>query len=1042
MGLFSSSSFLLPPVRSHTTPAKRPSTTMFSLEAITPTQRTALVQAWMVYHGVPDYSTLRFISRLTELDLNLVRYWFHCRVNCDGIMHAIANSAPDGDKTIDLPAAEDYHELEKFSSALEEYREQERQQKTCHNHETQAQESCVSSSRHSYKTAPRSRSATSTRAISPAEMSRNIPSKNSQRSAGVRPLITPPGSNGDDVRPKVQRTVRAQKAVAVGTGGTGAQKLSCIHAPAVSQVSLPTDKDQATKQYRGRMRTSKEEMAIESTIRTSEDDVGQTEEDDKSSKKKGGRRPKNQPAIAKRPLILNESDDYEEETDANKKHEIEGRNSFIIKTPPSSGVEDTTVMGSVKKTNLTGRRSADASKAHSSVITDEDENTIVQAEKDATRATGTGKFLKRSDTRESKPFDLSTGIIGDDMDHCQGLINDQVWKVDMIQGHETGTSFKRAQQTKALGRSKSKKVLGSVENADTTHLNQRTGSHDKGRPSNASGPSIGADQETLNPDETRQDDRVLVETSSGQVAGTVAVQERGQRMFLVAVELKERRSERKNDDTEEPASMHGAAAEQLRPAAQKRLPRGQPLLNINKPSMVHASKAEMKQLTTTPAIISLEIPQADDGTGKTRRVVTQLKRQSSAISPTEKKAFAGDQHSMIESGDITLSTAESPDEQSSCEPTTGGSQPATGIISEKMDAMLGKISWRDQFAAIKVKKKPKPPNHHTMGEEVTSHFQSSYNTSPILTHVSVSMPMETSVLGLSSPHGGSSHGYSPFHSMNHEHEHDQIQDYEHSWDHERSRETSRARERSRGHDHDRGRSRDSRDSRRERGQARGRDHHRDRADREHEHSRRHGDRNRDRERQSRSKSHRVDDRGEGRSRMNTRVEDGHGYGERAQGQHDGDWGGWSHTDHFSPVRDRSPSEIQSPHGTRPSRVPSPFEAQSPEVQSPKVQSPEVQSPEVQSPPEIQSPPKPQSPSATRSPPDTEPLPMICISSDVRSSSKVLSVMVNPKRIRKDKVVDTESSKRRMISDTRMTSGTMVDLPDFHPHDYLREELSD
>ncbi|KAF9363624.1 hypothetical protein BGX34_003704 [Mortierella sp. NVP85] len=971
---------------------------MFSLEAITPTQRTALVQAWMVYHGIPDYSTLRFISRLTELDLNLVRYWFHCRVNCDGIMHAIANTAPGGDKAVDLPAAEDYHELEKFSSALEEYREQERQQQARHNHEAQAQESCVSSSRHNYKTAPRS----------PAEMSRNVPSKNSQRSAGIRSLITPPGSNGDDVRPKVQRIVRAQKAVAVGTRGAGAQKLSCIHTPVVSQVSLPTDKDQATKQYRGRMRTGKEEMAIESTTRTSEDDVGQTEEDDKSSKKKGGRRPKNQPPIAKRPLILNESDDYEEETDTNKKHEIEGlkgRNSFIIKTPPSSGVEDTTVMGSTKKTSLTGRRSADASKPLSSMVVDENENTIVQAEKDAT-GMDESKFLKRSDARESKPFDLSTGIIGDDMDHCQGLINDQVqlsWKVDMIQGHETGTSFKRAQQTKALGRSKSKKA----------------------------GPSISADQETVNPNETRQDDRVLVETLSGQAAGTVAAQERGQRMFLVAVELKERRSERRNDDTEEHASMHGTAAEQLRPAAQKRLPRGQPLLNINKPSMVHASKAEMKQLTTTPTIISPEIPQADDGTGKTRRVITQLKRQSSAFSPTEKKAFVGDQHIMIESGDITLSTAESPDEQSGCEPTTGGSQPATGIISEKMDAMLGKISWRDQFAAIKVKKKPKPPNLHTMGEEVSSHFQSSYNTSAILTHISVSMPMETS--GLSSPHGGSSHGYSPFYSMNHEHEHDQIQDYEHGWDRERSRETSRVRERSRGHDHDRGRSRDSRDSRRERGQVRGRDRHRDRADREHEYSRRHGDRNRDGERQSRSKNHRVDDRGEGRSRMNTRDEDGYGYGERAHGQHDGDWGGWSHTDHFSPIRDRPPSEIQSPHETRPSRVPSPFE-----VQSPKVQSPEVQSqPRIQSPPEVQSPPKAQSPS-----PDTEPLPMICISSDIRSPSKVSSVMMNPKRIRKDKLVDTESSKRRRVSDTRMTSGTMVDLPDFHPHDYLRGELSE
>ncbi|KAG0352576.1 hypothetical protein BGZ54_002683, partial [Gamsiella multidivaricata] len=80
-----------------------------SFTAITPDQRMALVNAWMVYGGIPDFGTLRFISRLARLDEKLVRYWFHCRANYDGIMHVLASAPATG---IDLPGIESYHQLE------------------------------------------------------------------------------------------------------------------------------------------------------------------------------------------------------------------------------------------------------------------------------------------------------------------------------------------------------------------------------------------------------------------------------------------------------------------------------------------------------------------------------------------------------------------------------------------------------------------------------------------------------------------------------------------------------------------------------------------------------------------------------------------------------------------------------------------------------------------------------------------------------------------------------------------------------------------
>ncbi|KAF9093067.1 hypothetical protein BGX23_003685 [Mortierella sp. AD031] len=98
------------------------------LSRVTPEKSLALVEAWLVHQAIPDISTLKFIGALLDLDFEIVRYWFYCRSNRDGIKRAFAESAKKtsssslsagGGPGIVLPPLDEYYLLDKFSEGLE-----------------------------------------------------------------------------------------------------------------------------------------------------------------------------------------------------------------------------------------------------------------------------------------------------------------------------------------------------------------------------------------------------------------------------------------------------------------------------------------------------------------------------------------------------------------------------------------------------------------------------------------------------------------------------------------------------------------------------------------------------------------------------------------------------------------------------------------------------------------------------------------------------------------------------------------------------------
>ncbi|KAF9124763.1 hypothetical protein BGW39_007918 [Mortierella sp. 14UC] len=91
-----------------------------ALSKVTPEKSAFLVDAWRAYEGIPDVPTFKFIGALMDLEFEIVRYWFYCRSNRDGIKRAYAQSAAGGStEGIVLPALEDYHLLDKFSEDMD-----------------------------------------------------------------------------------------------------------------------------------------------------------------------------------------------------------------------------------------------------------------------------------------------------------------------------------------------------------------------------------------------------------------------------------------------------------------------------------------------------------------------------------------------------------------------------------------------------------------------------------------------------------------------------------------------------------------------------------------------------------------------------------------------------------------------------------------------------------------------------------------------------------------------------------------------------------
>ncbi|KAF9141603.1 hypothetical protein BGX30_004464 [Mortierella sp. GBA39] len=90
-----------------------------ALSKVTPQKAAFLVEAWLVHQAIPDISTIKFIAAIIDLDFEIVRYWFYCRSNRDGIKRAFARSAAGGsDAGIVLPLLEEYHLLDRFSDDI------------------------------------------------------------------------------------------------------------------------------------------------------------------------------------------------------------------------------------------------------------------------------------------------------------------------------------------------------------------------------------------------------------------------------------------------------------------------------------------------------------------------------------------------------------------------------------------------------------------------------------------------------------------------------------------------------------------------------------------------------------------------------------------------------------------------------------------------------------------------------------------------------------------------------------------------------------
>ncbi|KAF9983713.1 hypothetical protein BGZ65_001522 [Modicella reniformis] len=988
-------------------------------------------------------------------------------------MHAFANAIPAEDGTVELPSLDDYSKLDTFSAALEEYRNQQRElQQTQKPLETHGQENIISLSRRgSIKSTPRTLSAISTRSTSPVETSTSVILKDPKRAAPIPSPETSPESNDDEVDLIVEWTAKSRRVGTATTKGTEKPRSLYSQTPATPPARQAlTNKEPVTSQHEGVLNTGSVERLHEPIGETSNDSILQTEDEEERTQRKNGKRPRNRAKLGKRAFTLDVSDDDEEETKINAKDKtrnVRYSRSFMnkrihleneIEDDSLSNSDDTTVMemGKVEMAPLYCQTRG-GSKLSTFAVTNEainkDSSIIVMTDsngrnKAMTVAGGRNGSFDTANARDSELTGLSTTIFDDGVNTV---------------------SIKQVRQPRPRESGRSRKVSNSVE---ITPAHQGAVEATAQSIQQVDGSNSSTDPETVDLEEPETDEAVSAEFSSQRAKETVAIRKRGQRMFLVAVELKERQIKKRKMDGEygemdqAPQSIINPA--QTKPAAaQKRPSRDHPSLNSNKRCAISGSKAEKKSASNTRGMVMMNYSQSDDGTNNAKRQVAQPKRSlSSTLAQTDKKGFPGERHSLTGIGNTSLPTAEGPGE-----PPISPSQPKSGISDEKLNAMLGKTSWRHEFAGIKPKKKPKaqnqvvalsPETSQTTGEEAAPRFQSSHSTSPVVTHHSVSMPIEAPIHPLSSPYAISPRGYSPY------------QQHDLEYDHGRSN-----RRRERGRDHDR----------------------------------RYGDRKRDRDRdQGGSKSHRRDDKDEARSRRSSGDVDEYGKSRKAQGDwYGGDWGRWSQDNHFSPARGQSPSEVQSSYMVRsPSEVPSPeirspsmkrspSEVPSPEIQSPsmkrspsEVPSPEIQSPSMKrSPSVVRSPPSMmRSPSVVRSPPsmmrssvvrsplriqlpsvlrspveiqsppihspseiqsfsevqppfDVQspsvifPPPEVESTHTIRSPSKVLSMVLSPKRSWKNDYADANSSERRPV-----VSGTIVDLPEYHPHDYLRGDLSD
>ncbi|KAF9983188.1 hypothetical protein BGZ75_005341 [Mortierella antarctica] len=87
------------------------------LEAITRDKAAVLTQTWDDCEGIPHKTGLMRIARQTSLDFRIVRYWFYCRSNYEGIARAF--NALEPRQKLEFPKLEEYYLFDRFMDDLD-----------------------------------------------------------------------------------------------------------------------------------------------------------------------------------------------------------------------------------------------------------------------------------------------------------------------------------------------------------------------------------------------------------------------------------------------------------------------------------------------------------------------------------------------------------------------------------------------------------------------------------------------------------------------------------------------------------------------------------------------------------------------------------------------------------------------------------------------------------------------------------------------------------------------------------------------------------
>ncbi|KAF9571042.1 hypothetical protein EC968_001076 [Mortierella alpina] len=83
------------------------------IDSITQDRAAVLAQAWLDCEAIPPKAGLMRIAQQTSLDFRVVRYWFYCRSNYEGIVRAFDALGPK--QKLEFPTLDEYYLFDRFT---------------------------------------------------------------------------------------------------------------------------------------------------------------------------------------------------------------------------------------------------------------------------------------------------------------------------------------------------------------------------------------------------------------------------------------------------------------------------------------------------------------------------------------------------------------------------------------------------------------------------------------------------------------------------------------------------------------------------------------------------------------------------------------------------------------------------------------------------------------------------------------------------------------------------------------------------------------